>query len=134
MRLSRKGEYACIAMLDLAERYGEDNVRTSDICRGNSIPQKYLEQILLLLSRAGMVHSSRGRKGGHALARKPSQITIAQIVRLVDGPLAPVESVSKYFYHHTPIEQKKGLVRLFRDIRNMVSDKLEHTTLADLVQ
>jgi len=134
MRLSRKGEYACMAMMELAERYGKGKVRVSDICESNKIPQKYLEQILLMLNRAGLVKSIRGRNGGHLLARDPSKITIAEIVRLIDGPLAPVESVSEYFYQHTPIERKKGLLRLFREIRDMVAHKLETTTLADLLR
>jgi len=134
MKLSRKGEYACMAMMELAGKYGKGNVRVSEICRRNKIPQKYLEQILLVLHRGGLVRSLRGRNGGHSLAADPSRITIAEIVRMIDGALAPVESASKYFYQHTPIEQNKGLLRLFREIRDTIALKLEKTTLADLLE
>ena len=134
MRLSRKGEYACLAMLDLAEHYGQGYIKTADICQRKSIPKSYLEQILLLLRRSRYVRSARGTEGGHQLAKPPSDISIAEIVRLIDGPLAPVESVSEYFYSHTPIEKSDGFITLFRDIRNYISDKLEKTTLGDLLK
>lgn len=134
MKLSRKGEYACMAMLYLAEKYQQGKIKVTEICAHSKIPRKYLEQILLTLSRGGLVQSERGRYGGHSLAKPPSKITIAEIVRLIDGPLAPVSSVSEYFYQHTPIEREKGLHRFFREIRDMIAEKMENTTLVDLIK
>ena len=134
MKLSRKGEYACLAILDLAEHYGEGYIKTSDICERKAIPKSYLEQILLLLHRARYIRSARGMEGGHQLVKPPSEINVAEIVRLIDGALAPVESASEYFYEHTPIEKSAGLVHLFKEIRDYIADKLEHTTFADLVK
>lgn len=134
MKLSRKGEYACLAMLDLAEHYGEGYVKTADICERKGIPKSYLEQILLILSRGRYIRSARGMEGGHQLAKSPAEISVAAIVRLIDGPLAPVDSVSEYFYESTPIEKSAGFLKLFKDIRDYISHKLEQTSFADLLQ
>lgn len=133
MKLSRKGEYACLAILDLAEHYDDEYIKTADICQRKGIPKSYLEQILLLLHRGGYVRSARGTDGGHRLAKPPSAISVAEIVRLIDGALAPVESVSEYFYGHTPIEKSQNFITLFKEIRDFISNKLEQTTFADLL-
>lgn len=135
MRLSTKSEYACLALIDLAEHYDPSVlVRIEDIARRKDIPKKYLEQILLLLKRTGYLKSKPGLRGGYRLARKPERVSVAEIVRLMDGALAPVESVSKYFYEPTPIGQNKKLLSLFKEIRDFVAEKMEKTTLKDLVE
>ena len=133
MRLSRKSEYGCLAMIALAEGYQRGPVRMADIAKRMSIPKKYLEQILLILKGAGYVRSSRGPKGGYRLAKPPRRISLAEIIRLLDGPLAPVESVSKYFYQHSPVEANKGLIRVFKEIRDYAAKKLEHSKLSDFL-
>ena len=133
MRLSRKSEYGCLAMIDLAQHYGAEPVNMTELAERNAIPKKYLEQILLTLKRAGYVGSTRGPGGGYKLAKPPRRISLAQVIRLLDGPLAPVESVSKYFYEHTPVEANKKLTRVFKEIRDYASKKLEHTYLSDLL-
>jgi Rrf2 family protein len=97
-----------------------------------NIPPKFLEQILLALKRAHYLRSQKGQHGGYCLAKPPGQITLAEIIRLFDGALAPTESVSKYFYEPTPIRQEKHLLRVFKDIRDYVSNTLERTTLEDV--
>ena len=133
MRLSRKGEYACLAMIDLAEHYHSRPVHITELAKRKGIPKKYLEQILLALKRAGYLRSTRGPGGGYKLAKPPRRISLANIIRLLDGPIAPVESVSKHFYEHTPVEANKGLTRVFKDIRDYAAKKLEHTYLSDLL-
>ena len=133
MKLSRKSEYACLALIHLTEKEGEGLVKIEDISTAKSIPKKYLEQILLILKGSGYVRSVRGADGGYKLAKPSSQISLAEILRLIDGPLAPVESVSQYFYEQTPIEQCPGLVDVFRDIRDYMADKLESTTFSHLI-
>jgi len=133
MRLSRKSEYACLAMIDLAEHRRDKPVNMTDLAKRKAIPKKYLEQILLLLKRGGYVRSTRGPGGGYRLAKPPGRISLAEIIRLLDGPLAPVESVSKHFYEHTPVEANKKLTRVFRDIRDYAAKKLEHTYLSDFI-
>lgn len=133
MRLSRKSEYAFLALIDLAEHGTNGPIKMYDIAQRKNIPKKYLEQLLLQLKTAGIVKSIRGANGGYALAKKPSEINLAQIIRLFDGPLGSVQSVSKYFYESTPIEQNQNLLHVFRDIRDYVSDKMENTTIEDLL-
>jgi Rrf2 family transcriptional regulator, cysteine metabolism repressor len=132
MKLSRKSEYACLAMIDLAHQVGKGNVRAGDIASRNKIPPKYLEQILLILKRAGFIRSVRGANGGYRLARDAAAIRMADILRLMDGALAPVSSVSEHFYEKTPIEKVKKLHGLLKEIRDSVVRKLERTTLADI--
>lgn len=132
MKLSKKSEYACLALIDLTKNYGQDPVKIIDISTRNNIPKKYLEQILLLLKGSGYAKSIRGAEGGYKLAKHPSQITLAEIIRLIDGALAPVESVSTYFYDHTPIEQNEKLIGVFKEIGNYISNKLENITFEDL--
>jgi Rrf2 family cysteine metabolism transcriptional repressor len=133
MKLTTKSEYACLALLDLAEHYDSGMIKTEDIARRRNIPKKYLEHILLLLNKAGYVRSKRGADGGYGLLKNPKDVSLAEIIRLMDGPLAPVESVSKHFYHNTPLEQSKSLMRLMKDIRDYTSRKLEKTTFADML-
>lgn len=133
MKLSRKSEYACLALIDLAENYNEGPIKIIDICTRKNIPKKYLESILLLLKGSRYVKSIRGAMGGYMLAKPPNQINVAEIVRLIDGALAPVESVSKYFYEHTPIEQSDKLMSHLKEIRNYISEKLENITFEDLI-
>ena len=133
MRLSRKSEYALLAMIDLAEHHRVKPVNMTDLAKRKAIPKKYLEQILLTLKRAGYANSTRGPGGGYKLAKPPSQISLAEIIRLLDGPIAPVASVSKYFYEQTPTEANKKLTCVFKDIRDYAARKLEHTCLSDFL-
>lgn len=132
MRLTSRSEYALLALLHLARQDADRYVTVESIATAQGIPAKFLEQILLTLKRARYVHSLKGQHGGYRLARKPSDISLAEIIRLFDGALAPTESVSRYFYESTPVERERSLIRVFKQIRDYVSDKLEHTTLADL--
>ncbi len=133
MKLSRRSEYACLALVYLAQHFGEANVKMSAISEEKSIPKKYLEQILLQLKGAGLVKSSSGTGGGYSLARPPEKISLAEVLRLIDGPLAPVKSASHYFYESTPLEQEKKLLKVFQEVRDYISDKLERTTFKDLI-
>lgn len=134
MKLSSKSEYALLALIDLAKIHKSNKLSTiSVIAERNQIPKKYLEQILLILKRGGYVKSYKGAEGGYKLAKEPKKISLAEIIRLMDGALAPVESVSKYFYEPTPIEKNKKLLGVFKQIRNYISNTLEKVTLADLM-
>lgn len=132
MRLSRKAEYACLAIIDLSEQYGQGTISASAISKRKHIPPKYLEQILSALKQAGYIRSRVGPGGGHQLAKAPSKISVAEILRLIDGPLAPVSSVSRYFYESTPIEKSPKMKRLLREIRDYIAERLERATFADL--
>lgn len=133
MKLSKKSEYACLALIDLSKNYENDYVKIVDIASRWSIPKKFLEQILLNLKNAGYVRSKKGSDGGYKLNKSPEQINLAEIIRLIDGALAPVESASKYFYENTPVEQHQKLFSVFIDIRDYVSNRLESTSFKDLI-
>jgi Rrf2 family cysteine metabolism transcriptional repressor len=134
MKLTVKSEYALLALVDLAKNYDKRFIRGEDVAKRNRIPKKYLEQIFIILNRAGYLKSKRGLEGGYHLAKPPKKISVAEIVRLMDGAIAPVESASKYFYSHTPIERNKELLKLFKGVRNYVANKLEKTTFGDLIK
>jgi len=134
MKLSVRSEYACLALIELARRYESGRLCTAgDIAQRQAIPRKFLEQILLTLKNARYVRSVRGKDGGYRLARPPAGITVAEIIRLMDGALAPVASVSTYFHDHTPLERNRKLLAVMRRIRDYISDTLERLTFADLV-
>jgi len=133
MRLSKKSEYALLALVSLAKNYNSKLVTISNLAEENSIPQKYLEQILIFLKQSGYVRSVRGPRGGYKLSRDPSEITTAEVFRSIDGPLASVVSVSSHFYEKSPIEKCLKLKNLLQDIRDYASKKLESTTLKDLL-
>jgi Rrf2 family transcriptional regulator, cysteine metabolism repressor len=135
MRLTVKSEYACLAIICLARNFGKKRLLSIRLIADNEgIPKKFLEQILLTLKRSGYVRSYSGSKGGYVLRRKPATITLAEIIRLFDGPLAPVESASRYFYRHTPSERNKNLLKVFKDVRDIIAKKLEHVTFDDLAE
>ncbi len=134
MRLSTKGEYASRAMLELSRRYREGPVHSREISKAQEIPQRFLEQILLLLKRAGYLRSRKGQKGGYVLAKPPGKITVAEVIRVMDGPLAPIDCVSVMAHETCPMEMTCGLRWLWKDVRDAVATILEKTTFADLVE
>src|SRR5271157_1591721 len=117
MKLTTRSEYALLALIFLSRYKTTGLVSVETIAKAQNIPPKYLEQIMLTLKRARFVKSAKGQGGGFALAAPPEKISLAEIIRLFDGALAPTESVSKYFYEPTPIEKEKKLIRIFKDIR-----------------
>ncbi len=133
VRLSVKSEYACLALTYLAKQYDKGWIRIEEIANFQHIPQKFLEQILLTLKKAGYLKSRRGSAGGYTLSKPPDKICVADVVRLINGPLAPINSVSKYFYEKTPSEQSAKLLGLFKDIRDYTAWKLENTYFSDLI-
>lgn len=134
MKLTTRSEYALLALVYLARHQTEEYISIETIARAQGIPPKFLEQLMLALKRAHFLRSTKGQHGGYALAKEPNQITLAEVVRLFDGALAPTESVSENFYESTPIEKEKKLTRVFKDIRDYISTKLEETTIADVMK
>ena len=133
MKLTSRTEYALMALLYLARQGSKEPVSVDSIAEARGIPARFLEQIMMALKRAGHVRSIKGKYGGFLLARSAKEISLAEVIRLFDGALAPTESVSEYFYSETPIEKEKKVLRVFRDIRDYVANKLERTTLADIM-
>ncbi len=137
MRLSKRGEYGLRAMIDLAAwNHGGAIVQIKDIAERQQIPSKFLEGILLTLKNAGLLRSKMGVGGGYYLAKPADQINLGQIVRILDGPLAPVRCVSQMAYEPCgcPDEETCGLKLVMSDVRNAIADILDHTSLADVAR
>ena len=132
MKISTRGRYALRLMLDLAV-YGDGNpVSLKDVSKRQMISDKYLEQIVTPLSRAGLVRSVRGAGGGYLLTRVPTEYTVGDILRPLEGDLAPVECATDSEFCHRCNECVT--VALWQEIHKAVSQVVDNTTLADLVQ
>ncbi len=139
MRLSKRGEYGLRAMIILAEAQKlkpPGIVQIKEISLRDKIPAKFLEQILLALKNAGMLHSKMGVGGGYYLSRPLELISLGQIVRVLDGPLAPVNCVSQMAYEPCgcPDENTCGLRMAMGDVRNAIASVLDNTTLANVTE
>jgi Rrf2 family protein len=143
MHLSKRGEYGLRAMIDLAttlrakEGHGAYNVvQIREIAERQHIPAKFLEQILLTLKNAGLLHSRMGVGGGYYLAKPAEEISLGQIARVLDGPLAPIACVSHTAYEPCgcPDEQTCGLRLVMLDVRNAIANILDCTSLADVIE
>ena len=139
MRISKRGEYGLRAMILLAAPQADGQpamMQIREISEREKIPAKFLEQILLTLKNAGLLQSKMGVGGGYHLARATSEITLGQIVRTLDGPLAPIRCVSQMAYEPCgcPDEQTCGLRMAMGDVRNAIADILDNTTLANVTR
>lgn len=132
MRISAKGEYAIRAMLDLAMRHGKGLVPIQEIAGRQGIPQRYLEQVLLLLKRAGFLVSKRGSSGGYDLDRPPSEITVGEVLRAVEGSLTPLEVVGRGRRGRRRSEASEELADLWQEIAEAVAAVIDRTSFADL--
>ncbi len=133
MKLSTKSEYSLLALIYLARHQDQGFVKISDICDNYGISKKYLELLLSVLKQNKYIKAKRGTDGGYMLAKPANTICLAEIIRLMDGALAATESVSKFFYSETPLMQESGVISIFKEIRDLISNKLENIFLSDLV-
>ena len=134
MKISQKGLYALKAMSMLARRFNDGAIRIRDIAYEEELPEKFLELILLELKNARMVESVRGAKGGYRLRRPPDQITLAEIIRLIDGALAPFGDAEQLRELIAADTNDRALYQVFLDVRDAAARILENTSLADLVE
>jgi Rrf2 family protein len=137
MKLSRRGEYAIKALRELALCEPDTGTTSAAIASKAQIPEPFLNQILLILKNAGMLRSRRGARGGYVLNRRPSEIIIGDVARLMDGPLAPIPCASVTAYEPCPScvqPETCQLSGLMRQVRDAISDILDRTTLSDLVK
>ena len=136
MKLSLRGEYALRALLVLGLNYDKPVVRIQTISEQQNIPKRFLEQILNDLKSAGIVQSRRGVAGGYRLARHPEEITLASVVRHIEGALAPVSCVSERFYEKCscPDESRCAIRSVMKEIREAVVKIAERVTIAELTE
>ncbi len=133
MKISQKGLYALQALMMLTRRYSQGAIRIRDIAYEESLPEKFLELILLELKNARIVESVRGAKGGYALRRPPAEIRLSEIIRLIDGPLAPFGDAEQLRSLITRDADHRALYQVFLDVRDAAAKILDNTTLADLM-
>ena len=138
MRISKRGEYALRSLINLgiAQELGLPLLRIQELAEKENIPIKFLEAILLDLNKAGYLGSKRGKGGGYFIKKPMNKIKIGDIVRLIDGPLAPIScaSVTAYAPCSCPDEEHCGLRLLMVDVRNAIAGILDKYSLADTVE
>ena len=133
MKISQKGLYALQAMMMLTRRYSQGAIRIRDIAYEENLPEKFLELILLEMKNARIVESVRGAKGGYQLRRPPTEIRLSEIIRLIDGPLAPFGDADQLRALIDRDADHRALYQVFLDVRDAAAKILENTTLADLM-
>ena len=134
MRISHRGLYALRALLHLAQRYERGLVKIHEIAEAEQIPEKFLEGILVTLKNARVVVSQRGREGGYRLRKPPAEIVVGDVVRLMDGPLAPFGDAVELAQRVRTEKRHAGLFELLLDVRNAAAAILDHTSLHDVLE
>ncbi len=132
MRISKKGLYALEAMMVLAKNYSKRPTKIHQIAVSDRIPEKFLEAILLDLKTARLVESVRGAHGGYLLRRAPARIFLGEIIRTIDGPLAPLGDAETLRNLVKRDKKHRALYQVILDVRNAAAKILDHTSLADL--
>jgi Rrf2 family protein len=135
--ISKKTKYGLQALIALARKFGEGPVLIATLANEEQIPLKFLELILLDLKNSGIVESKKGRGGGYQLSQTPAKITVGAVIRLMEGPLAPIPCASETAYR--PCEechdvQECGTRLVMREVRDAIAEILDRTTLADVLQ
>jgi Rrf2 family protein len=133
LKISQKGLYALQAITTLGRRYGTETVKIRDIAMESDLPEKFLELILLELKNARIVESVRGAKGGYRLRRAPEEIKLSEIVRLVDGPLAPFGDADQLRSLIVTDPDHRALYGVFLEVRDAAAKILENTSVADIL-
>jgi len=138
MRFSKKSEYALRAMIELTQEFGHGLLQRKSLAKRQNIPLGFLETILLSLKNAGLIGSRRGAHGGVFLIKSPREVTLGQIIRLLDGPLAPIACVSQTAYQKCQDCPHSAtttcpIQRIMLDVRNAIASVLDHYSLEDFV-
>jgi len=137
MKLSTRGDYATRALVELAALPEDGSLTLGQLAGRTGVPRRYLEQLLLRLRAGDVVRTRRGPAGGYQLARPAAELTVGSVIRLMDGPLAPSLCASRTRHepcpaYRCPDEEACALRDLWLEVRNAISDIVDHTTFADL--
>jgi len=135
--ISKKTKYALSALIYLAREYEKGPVLISDLAKSERIPKKFLEFILLNLKNHGILQSRRGKKGGYLLGKNPSKIILGHVIRILEGPLAPISCVSQTAYQkceECKDENCCGIRIVMKEVRDAIANILDKTSLADVVK
>lgn len=134
MRISFKGDYALKIILDLALTYNQGITQIREISKRQDIPEKFLEQLIVVLKRAKYIKTVRGPKGGVFLAKHPSKITLGEIVRLMEGHTSPIACVSCSGYSKCSFENKCVFKKVWASVRDKTNEIVDKTTFQDMVE
>lgn len=134
MRLSTRGHYGLKAMFDLAQHYGTEPIPLKTVAERQGISENYLEQLIAILRKTGLVKSVRGAQGGYILAREPGRITVGDIIRAMEGPIAPVECVSEV--EPTECVQADSCITraVWARVRDTLAEVMDSISLADMLR
>ena len=135
--LSMKAKYGLRAVLSLAREYGRGPMLIADMAEREGIPRKFLELILLELKNRGILHSKKGKGGGYSLRRKPEDVRLGEVIRLLDGPLAPLPCVSQTAYKPCLdcINETTCEIRMvMKEVRDAIAEILDGTSLSDVLR
>ncbi len=134
MKITKTGEYGIRALLALAFAYGQQTINLRKISKQEEIPYKFLEQIMTLLKKSGFVQSTKGKYGGYSLSRSPKKITLGEVIRAVEGPLAPISTTAEIKKRIQSESQHPGFYAALLDVRNAIAEILDKRTLADICE
>ena len=139
MKISYKGDYAIKSLLFLAYKYEEDKgaakyFQIHEISASQDIPLKFLEQIMLILKNAGYLKSLRGKNGGYSIAKKPEDIKLGEILRLIDGPISPIACVSRSNHNSCNFEERCVLQPIWAEVGSAISNIVDNITFKDLAK
>src|SRR5467141_1549056 len=132
LKISQKGLYALQAIMTLGRRYGNETVKIRDIAMDSDLPEKFLELILLELNHARIVESVRGARGGYRLKRPPSEIFLGEVIRTIDGPLAPFEDAESLRRLVIQDDKHSALFQVLLSVRDAAAGILDQTSLGDV--
>lgn len=134
MQVSQKTRYALRAMFELAKRHGQGPVRISDIAEKQAIPARFLEGILNQLRQAGLLRSVRGARGGYELAEQPAQISVGDMIRVIEGPIAPAACINDENPEDCPLFGDCVFLPLWKRAADALNEVYDGTSFADLVE
>lgn len=132
MRLSTKGHYGLKAMFDLAQHFGSDPIPLKSVAERQNLPEYYLEQLIAVLRKAGLVKSVRGAQGGYILAKNPEEIKVGDIIRALEGPIAPVECVNEFVPTECDNADHCITRSVWARVRDSIVDVLDSISLDDM--
>jgi len=134
LKISTKGHYGVQAMFDLAQHYGEGPISLKSVAERQDLSEHYLEQLIAGLRKAGLVRSVRGAQGGYILAREPADIKVGDIIRVLEGPIAPVECVNDEDREQCMKAEYCITRNVWEKVRNSIEEVLDSITLEDMVK
>lgn len=134
MKLSTKGQYGVRAMFDLAQHYGQGPISLKSVAERQDISEHYLEQLIAVLRKAGLVNSVRGALGGYVLAKDPESITVGDIIRVLEGPVAPVDCVNDDLPDRCARAAQCITKEIWAKVRDSIEQVIDSITLADMCQ